>query len=242
MNPTTARVSHKQRLHEELKQRILTLDLEPGASLDEASLGAEYGMSRTPVREVLRQLAGEGYLRIENNRGAFVAPMTHKTLRDLFTTAPAIYAAIAALAVDHQRPAQLAALVAAQRGFRSAIDAGDAAQMVYFNNRFHLVMGEMADNQYLWPSLQRLLIDHARIGQTFYRPRDAAMRQRMATACAHHELFIAALEERDGERARQLAHDHWALSRDHLEMYVRPDPLAIELADPPPGGRDPGPG
>jgi DNA-binding GntR family transcriptional regulator len=49
----------KERLYADLRQRIMTLELEPGASLDETAPGAEYEISCTPLRDVLRQLAGE---------------------------------------------------------------------------------------------------------------------------------------------------------------------------------------
>ena len=222
-------MSKKEKLYSDLKRRILTLDLEPGANLDETRLGLEYELSRTPVREILRRLAGEGYLSIEENRGAFVAPMSHKTLRDFFLTAPPIYASIAALAVDNWKPAQLEALKDAQEHFRAAIETSDVNQMAYYNNRFHLIMGEMADNQYLWPSLQRLLIDHARIGQTFYSPQYESLDERLREACQHHDLFITAIENRDREMAKRLAYDHWALSRDSIEMFVRPDPLDLDM-------------
>ena len=53
---------------------------------------------RTPLREVFRLLAGEGYIQIRDNRGTIVSPMSHRTLRDFFMTAPLIYASVARLA------------------------------------------------------------------------------------------------------------------------------------------------
>lgn len=58
----------KAPLAEILRRRILTMDLAPGAVLDEVALGEAYGLSRSPVREILRQMAGEGYVEIEANR------------------------------------------------------------------------------------------------------------------------------------------------------------------------------
>lgn len=220
----------KDRLHADLKRQILTLALAPGTHLDETSLSAEYGISRTPLREVFRQLAGEGYIEIRDNRGTIVSPMSHKTLRDFFQTAPMIYASVARLAAQNATPAQIAELRAVQARFRAAVEAGAAEDMVFWNDRFHFVMGEMADNQYLMPSLQRLLIDHARIGQTFWRARDAEMRARIAAAADQHDRFIEVIEAGDAEAAVALTLDHWALSRDHMEMFVRPDPLPIDIA------------
>jgi DNA-binding GntR family transcriptional regulator len=220
----------KDRLYADLKRKILTLELAPGAHLDETTLSAEYGMSRTPLRDVFRQLAGEGYIEIRDNRGTIVSPMSHKTLRDFFQTAPLIYASVARLAAQNATPVQIAELRAVQARFRTAVEAGSAEDMVFWNDRFHYVMGEMADNQYLMPSLQRLLIDHARIGQTFWRARDAGMRARIVAAADQHDQFIELIEAGDAEAAVALTLDHWALSRDQMEIFVRPDPLPIDTA------------
>ena len=80
----------KSALAETLKRQILTLELQPDHDLDEAQLSEEYGISRTPVRDVLRRLSGEGYVEIRENRGARVIPMNHATLRDFFLVAPLI--------------------------------------------------------------------------------------------------------------------------------------------------------
>ena len=88
-------------------------------------------------------------------------------------------------------------------------------------------MGEMADNPYLKPSYDRLLIDHARISQTFYRPRDPKMVGRMIMAQSHHDQMIAAIEQGDSKRIVELVADHWELSHDMLDYFVRPDPLPI---------------
>ena len=219
----------KDNLYRVLKRQILTMDLQPGAGLDETRLGKQYKLSRTPVREVLRRMAGEGYLEIAQNRGAYVSPMNYKMLRDFFRTAPPIYASIASLAAENRTSSQLSALKASQRRFSKAVSASDPDSMAYHNNDFHLIMGEMADNQYLWPSLQRLSIDHARIAHTFYRANNSDMKGRLSKARDHHDQFIEAIERHDVEKAKQLALDHWDLSRDHMETFIRPDPLAIDL-------------
>ena len=81
--------SPKEALAEHLKMSVLTLRLRPGEDLDEAQLSQAFGLSRTPLREVFRQLAGEGYLDLRTHRGARVSEMSHTTLRDFFLVAPA---------------------------------------------------------------------------------------------------------------------------------------------------------
>ena len=224
--------SSKEQIYSDLKRKILTLALEPGTHLDETRLSRDYGISRTPLREIFRQLAGEGYIRIQDNRGTFVSPMGHKSMRDFFQTAPLIYASVARLAAKNATAEQIEQLRIVQAKFRKAVREGSAEEMIMWNNRFHFDMGVIADNQYLMPSLQHLLIDHARIGQTFWRARDDEMLHRIKEAARHHDLFIEHIENGDEEAAVALTMDHWSLSRDHIEMFIRPDPLPIDLALP----------
>jgi DNA-binding GntR family transcriptional regulator len=222
---------NKNQLYSDLKKQILTLVLEPGTSLDEQSLSKRYSISRTPLREIFRKLAGEGYLDIVNNRGASVSSMNHKVLRDFFVTAPMIYAAVGRLAAENARPEQIEMMKTAQAKFKQASDKADAGEMVYWNDQFHSLMGDMADNPYLAPSYNRLLIDHARISQTFYRPRNTNMTGRINTAVDHHDQMIEAIERTDSQRMVDLIIEHWELSHDLMDYFVRPDPLRItELA------------
>lgn len=219
----------KQAIYDDLKKQILTLQLEPGAALDEASLCERYAVSRTPLREILRGLAGEGCVEIVSNRGTYVSSMDHKVLRDFFLTAPMIYSAIGRLAAQHANPEQIQQIREVQEKFRMAIAIKSSADMVYWNQCFHALMGEMADNPYLKPSYDRLLIDHARISQTFYRPRDQKMQGRMFSALEQHDEMIDAIEVGDSQHVVDLIVDHWELSRDLIEYFVKPDPLAFEM-------------
>lgn len=219
----------KSELYNHLKTAIMTLALRPGADLDEASLSEEFSLSRTPLREVLRQLAGEGYVDLRENRGARVSEMSHTTLRDFFLAAPMMYGAVLQLAATNALPQQIEALKAAQMDFKQALQSGSGADRAMANNRFHEITGEMADNIYLAPSFQRLLIDHARIGMTFYRPRDQKMTENLSEASQQHDAIIAAIESGDEATAAQLAIDHWNLSRDQIELFVMPAGLDVQL-------------
>lgn len=215
---------------EDLKRRILTCDLAPGAYLDETEIASAYGISRPPLREIFRQLAGEGFLTIQENRGAQVTPMTHKTMRNFFMVAPMIYASVAELAAQHATPGQIAKLKATQKRFREAIAAGDVAERALVNERFHTVIGEMADNEYLRPSLARLLIDHTRIGMTFYNPDVRQFAARQAVAADQHDAMIEAISSRDPEASSALAVAHWELSREEMQNFIEPRALGGTLA------------
>ena len=218
---------------EDLQRRILTQELEPGSYLDETQISDSYDISRPPLREILRQLAGDGYVVLQENRGAQVAPMTHKSLRSFFVAAPMIYSAVTRLAAENARPAQIMRLKDTQLLFRAAIYDGDAAERALMNERFHGIIGEMADNDYLTPSLRRLLIDHTRIGMTFYSPRNRTLAEQRSIAADQHDEFIALIEAGDADAAADLAIAHWELSRAEFESFVTPQSMQIPLGHAP---------
>lgn len=219
----------KELCFEDLKQRILTMELAPGSDLDEVSVSDQYGISRTPLREVLQRLSGEGFVTIESNRGAKVASMDIATMRTFFQTAPMIYANIARLASENRRSSQLEKLKGIQVQFSKAIRSENAAQAAIHNHAFHATIGEMAHNAYLVACLDRLLIDHTRLSQTFYRPAEPDGFQRVKRAEEQHDMMISAIEGQDAAMALDVTLKHWDLSRDRIERFVRPDPLPVDV-------------
>lgn len=221
----------KEALYQTLRRHILTLRLAPGSDIDEVTLAAEFNLSRPPLREVLRQMAGEGYLELRVNRGAQVSAMNHKTLRDFFLVAPMLYSAVTRLAARNATQAQIEELTQVQRTFRQSLLDGIVEDRIYANDRFHALTGEMADNVYLTPSLRRLLIDHARIAATFYRPRNENMKANLRKAADQHDEIIACIEAGDEEGAADVAAAHWELSRGMIALFVTPDGLDMPLGD-----------
>lgn len=222
-------ISKKHYCLDDLRTRILTQDLEAGCYLDEVQLAEEYDISRPPLREVLNQLAGEDYVVLHQNRGAQVAPMTHKTMRNFFLAAPMIYAAVGRLAAQHATKSQIARLKDTQKMFLSAVRELDIAQRALMNQRFHAIIGEMADNEYLMPSLRRLLIDHTRIGMTFYHPNTKELAKQRQLAADQHDQFIALIEAGDQDGVADLAVAHWELSRLDFEKFVMPAGMQVPL-------------
>ncbi|MEM6694571.1 MAG: GntR family transcriptional regulator [Pseudomonadota bacterium] len=219
----------KAQAYAEIRRDIMTLSLAPGTDLDENSLARSYALSRTPLREILMRLAGEGYVAFRENRGFRVSALSHDTLRGFFLAAPMIYGAILQLAASHASRAQIHELKSAQQAFTTALRSGSPADRTLANTRFHEVTGAMSANPYLQPSFQRLLIDYARIGMTFYRPTDHVMAENLAEARRQHDAIIAAIEARDAAEASALAIAHWNLSRHQIERFVLPQGLDLPL-------------
>jgi DNA-binding GntR family transcriptional regulator len=216
----------KVKLGVALRRRILTMELAPGAVLDEVALSEEFGLSRPPVRELMRQMAGEGYIELEANRAARVTSMSYQSLRDFFLLAPMIYITANKLAAEHRTAGELSVLKEIQRGFRKAVDDCDVEGRVFLNDQFHRQIGDMAHNVYLVPSLRRLQIDHARIGKVFYKhPNTPLMQEALELACQQHEEMIEAIERRKADAAGELARLHLELSRRNMAMYAAPEGL-----------------
>ena len=219
----------KSSLGQALRHRILSMELAPGASLDEVALAEEFGLSRPPVRELMRQMAAEGYIELEANRAARVASMNYDSLRNYFLAAPLIYVATTKLAAVHATQAEIDGLRRIQERFRAAVEGVDVDERVLQNDGFHLAIGKMAHNPYLLPSLCRLLIDHARLGKTFYQPRDERMDAELAEAMQQHEDIIDAIQRRDAEAAGEIVRAHVYLARRNMASYVAPDGVDVPM-------------
>lgn len=219
----------KETCKAELANRILTLEIEPGTLLDETALCEEFGLSRTPLREVFQSLCGEGYLTLVRNRGAKVSSMDLESMRSFFQSAPMVYSATGRLAAENAKADQISELRTVQEQFRKSCEAGETTEIAIANHRFHEIIGEMAGNTYLAPSLRRLLIDHTRMSQKFYKPMNSKERLMVWEACDQHDKMIDAIENHDPDTVVQLTMDHWELSRNRIERFARPDPLEFDL-------------
>lgn len=217
----------KHQLVEHIRSQVLTMTWAPGQDLDESSLSAEFGISRTPLREVFRDLAGQGFLSLRQHRTARVADLSHQTLREFFQTAPMIYAAVTRLAAENRTPAQIDQLAGIQGEFETALAQRDGLQATLLNHAFHHLIAEMAGNRYLMPSFDRLLIDHTRIGRSFFRA--GSQDHAVEHASRHHHQMIVAIRDQDGARGAELALEHWQLSRQEFEKFVLPQGLDITL-------------
>ncbi|MGO8150851.1 GntR family transcriptional regulator [Rhizobium leguminosarum] len=218
----------KVNLSHTLRRRILTMELPPGAVLDEVALSEEFGLSRPPVRELMRQMAGEGYIELEANRAARVSSMSYQSLRDFFLLAPMIYITANKLAAENGTRGQLDVLKQMQQSFRNAVDNCDVEERVFYNDQFHRQIGEMAHNIYLVPSLRRLQIDHARIGKVFYKhPNTPRMQEELELATQQHDEMIDAIGKRNPDAAGELARLHLELSRRNMAMYAAPEGLEM---------------
>jgi len=152
-----------------LHRRILDMSMAPGSAVDEVALSKEFGLSRSPVREVLRQLAGEGYIEMAANRAPRVAPLPSSAFKGFAQSCGLIYVATAHLAAANASAADVTRLRNTLQQLEGASQADNHQACAPLESALQLRIGLISENPFLTPSLKRLLIDHARIQQLIYR-------------------------------------------------------------------------
>lgn len=123
-----------------LRSRILSGALLADAPLRQDAIAAELGVSRIPVREALAQLEGEGLVRLEAHRGAFVVGLSDVEVGELYDLRAAIEPLLLRHAIPHMTTADLAAADRARADFDRAVAAGEAEHWGELNWQFHAAL------------------------------------------------------------------------------------------------------
>lgn len=129
-----------------LRQAIITGEFAPGERLMEIALAERLGVSRTPVREAIRKLELEGLVVMIPRKGAEVARITEKDLRDILDVRCALEELSASLAAEKINDEQKKELKIALIAFEKAIKSGDTAEIADKDMDFHDVIFDIADN------------------------------------------------------------------------------------------------
>ncbi len=211
----------KEALYEELRRRIITMELAPSADLDEAELSQAYGMSRTPVRETLIRLQSEGLVVMRRNRGASVAPLDIATLQSWFEAGRMIHRSIVRLAALRRRDDDLESIRAGMQAFEAAMADADKLRMVYANERFHDRIGRAARNPYLYAAYTRVLADHERISELCYGFQLVTQsRSDLQSTLGQHRQLYEAIAAGDAAAAERVIEEHITLCRDGLRRIL----------------------
>ena len=139
-----------------LRQAILKGELEPGERLMEIQLAERLGVSRTPIREAIRKLELEGLVLMIPRRGAEVAKISEKNLRDVLEVRRSLEELAIDLACQRIQEEELETLREAQKEFAAAIAAGDAMEIAQTDEKFHEIIYSGTGNQKLMQILSNL--------------------------------------------------------------------------------------
>ena len=139
-----------------LREAILRGELKPGERLMEIQLANKLGVSRTPIREAIRKLELEGLVLMIPRKGAEVAQITEKSLRDVLEVRRALENLAVQLACLRMSPQTLADLKAAARAFEEILGGEDVTAVAEADVAFHDVIYMATDNQRLISLLNNL--------------------------------------------------------------------------------------
>jgi DNA-binding GntR family transcriptional regulator len=187
-----------------LRDAIVSHTLAPGTKLPEDELAAIYVVSRTAIRSALQALAHDRLVRLEPNRGAFVAQPSKQEAREIFDARMLIEPRVAALAAETATRADIARLRHHLEDEDEALHAGQMSAAISLSARFHVTLAEIAGHTILTEFVTDLVFRSSLIIALYWRRRDIT-----CDSHAHHAL-VDALARHELGRASELMTSHLA--------------------------------
>ncbi|MBK9243982.1 MAG: GntR family transcriptional regulator [Burkholderiales bacterium] len=204
--PTASRSLSPRALYQEvaerLRQQIFARQLQPGSWIDEQKLAAEYGISRTPLREALKVLAVEGLVTMKVRRGAYVTEMSTDDVAQVYHLLGLLEADAAGEVARQANAGQLAEL----RQLHERLEKQAKNRDTFFatNEAFHMKLLEVAGNRW-----RRQIVEDLRKVMKLNRHHSLFRQGRIASSLAEHRELMAAIEARDARAATRLMRTHF---------------------------------
>ncbi len=174
----------------------------PGTKLSEEEVGEIFGVGRTVVRQALRALSHRDLIRIERNRGAFVAKPTIREAREVFEARALLEPRTACHAALRATPADIALLRDHLDEEHAALEAGQSGRALKLSGHFHVELARIADQSTIEAFIRQLVSRSSLVIALYWRRRNA-----LCESHAHHAL-LDALDRNDGETAEELMKGH----------------------------------
>lgn len=191
-----------QRAYELIWEKITTLEMAPGAPINEQQLAQELGMGMVPVREALRLLAHENLVVVTPRHGLYVADVNGSDLEQLSEMRLPLEALCARLAAQRATPDDLVVLEALRQE-QATVPAKDSHRLFDLDHKFHQAVAHAAQNKYLAQTLDHLFGLSRRLWYLVlphigYLP----------AAVEEHLDLVEAIRAGDADRAGRIMHDH----------------------------------
>ncbi len=198
-------------LQETLEGLIVSGALKPGTRLDEAELVARFQVSRTPLREAFKALAGNGLVEIRGHQGAYVASISLPVLIEMFQMMSVMEGLCARYAARRASLAQRSEMRRVHDRLSELLVVADHESFYEVNHEFHDALYEASNTRYLAEQTRKL---RKRVG--VYRRHVTFQPGRMAATIGEHLAIIDAIERNDAEAAFAAAAGHVTLLQDDM--------------------------
>ena len=213
--PTAEKTTRAEELRLQLADEIVRGTLRPGAPLDETDIARRFNVSRTPVREALRQLVASGLVEARPHRGAVVARPSIERLTGMFEAMAELEALCAGLAAERMTPIERYRLETVHEELRLLSHAGNPDRFHEVNERFHNTIYAGSRNAYI---AEMTLSTRVRV-QPFRRAQFRNL-GRLANSHAEHDRVVVAIMRGDKAGAAAAMRAHIELVRDEYELYA----------------------
>lgn len=207
-------------IYEELRKQILTLKLKPGMPLDEVSLAAQFGLSRSPVRDALARLISEGLVTILPNRTTLVTPFEIEEFPNYISALDLIQRAVTRLAAMQRTDDDLLRIREADAAYLEAVGTGDFQAMSERNKAFHMAIAEAGKNPYFISYYEKLLGEGQRLLHLHFDYIISAASTTTRLGRDHDEM-VNAIAARKPDEAERAAHEHTMLFQRRFLAYMQ---------------------
>ena len=208
--------SQSEIVRQGLGEEIMTGRLKPGEFLSETRIADRFGVSRTPVREAIRSLAGDGLVTLRPRQRAMVRGQTAAEILDQFEAMAELEAACTRLAARRRTATELAEMEAAQAECLERAAAADPTGYYEANVRYHESIYAAAGNAYLRTETQRLR-DRLR----FLRMSQGHLPGRITESSHEHDAVLIAIRDRDEAAAADAMRAHLIVQGESLRRMLR---------------------
>jgi len=201
--PVAMKQKRSDQLREAIEEKIAMGEFPPGKRLDEAELLAEFGVSRTPLREALIQLDSQGLVEIRPRRGAVVASVSAQRLIEMFEVMGELEAMCGRLAARRITDDEQQRLLAAHNACKEASEAHSSDAYYYANEQFHFAIYAASHNVYLAEQARQL---HRKL--RVYRRLQLRVRDRVSSSFAEHDGVVQAILAGNGDLTAERLRKH----------------------------------
>jgi DNA-binding GntR family transcriptional regulator len=209
------RATKAQHIHQAIADDIVHGRLSPGAPLDETAIAAAFGVSRTPVREAIRQLEAIGLVKARARRGAVVTMVTDCELDEMFAVMAEMEALCARWSAIAMTAGERRELLALQQESATLVSAGLREEYVDFNNRFHEAIYRGSHNRFL---ADLALAVRARCAP--FRRAQFETLGRLTKSHAEHGAVVTAIQRGDADAAATEMRAHIVVVRDAVDAVA----------------------
>ncbi len=202
-------------IREQLEQAILLGEFSSGSHLDESQLASRFKVSRTPIREALKQLVASGLLEHRPNKGVFVRTPSVQELLEMFEVMAELEALCVKLAARRTRGEDMQTLQKLADDCEQAMNSGDHDLYYHANERLHNELYRLSGNRYLEQQAAAL---HRRLQP--YRRLQLRVPYRMRQSMNEHRIIVDAVCQGQAEVAADAIRSHIAIQGEKFNDLV----------------------